>query len=237
MMNPSLAILRTPPSPARVCPAVASRYASPAATAFSWACSTALRTPSSGLSAHSSDTLLDGENVTSNAATGSAIDPSARGLATTLRPSTCSGSHRPDANLVPPAVDGTTNRPYRTAMSSASTSPDQPDQRRSTPGPHTGRFALAGVVVVLRRGHVAGQVVVPAPCGDPTYRSDHPRSTVSLCRSGSCERISSPCCRDFEPPSVTRFATPASIQHESCQGVIVDERCQAPTWRTETARR
>src|SRR5215207_9041765 len=88
---------------------------------------------SSRLNAHSSDTLLDGENVTSNAATGSATDPSARSLATTLRPSTCSGSHRPDGNRVPPAVDGTTNRPYRAAMSSASTSPASPSSAAPRP--------------------------------------------------------------------------------------------------------
>src|SRR4051812_42293483 len=82
---------------------------------------------------HRTDTLLDGENVTSNAAIGSATDPSARVLATTLRPNTCSGSHRPDANRVPPAVDGTTNRPYRTDMSAAATSPLSPSRAQPRP--------------------------------------------------------------------------------------------------------
>ena len=79
-----------------------------------------------------------GLTSSSNAAVGSNTEPSARTLVDTARPSTCSGSHRPDGNSVPPAVDGTKKRPYNTAMSSASTSPDRPSRAAARPAHRPG---------------------------------------------------------------------------------------------------
>lgn len=77
-----------------------SRYSSAVATATSCASTAESRTCGFDDNAHSKDTDFDGENVT----IGSNTEPSARTLVDTARPSTCSGSHRPDGKRVPPAV-------------------------------------------------------------------------------------------------------------------------------------
>ena len=117
-------------------------------------------------------------------------------------------------------------------MSSASTWPDRPISAEPATGPHTGRFALAGVVVVLRRGDLTRQVVVAPTSSDPTHRRNHP--SVDL-PSGDGAAIAAP--HPLKGTSRTGLGhnflrRSAAAQHDSCQGVIEDQHRLTTTSKT-----